>query len=340
MKSLLLLFSSTLLLAAEFPLLQYPDQGQKIAVQNSILSKVNGKTISMMDVKKKMDLAFHQSYPQLSHSNQARLQFYEVSWRPILMDMINHELILSDATDKEIQLTDGEIREAFEERFGPSSLETLDKIGLTYEEGIEMIKNELIVQRMTWWFVHSKAMNSVTPQEIRQAYRLYLEEHPPYADWNYRVISIRTEGSHSSISEQIFEELSQSGKSPEQMEARLKELEAPGISISISNPFQAKTEELSEAHKASLAPLSAGTYSHPSFQISRGDKKSVYRIFYLIDKVDHPAPSFETLSQQLKNDLTQKAVAKESTHYLHKLQKRYSSEAIALPEDLHPFSLQ
>ena len=76
----------------------------KIAVQNSILTKVNGKTISMMDVKKKMDMAFHQNYPHLTHSNPARVQFYEVAWKKTLMDMIDNELILSDATDKEINL--------------------------------------------------------------------------------------------------------------------------------------------------------------------------------------------------------------------------------------------
>src|SRR3990167_11079476 len=92
----------------------------KIAVQNSILTKVNGKTISMMDVKKKMDMAFHQNYPHLTHSNPARVQFYEVAWKKTLMDMIDNELILSDATDKEIKLTDGEVREALEERFAPN----------------------------------------------------------------------------------------------------------------------------------------------------------------------------------------------------------------------------
>jgi hypothetical protein len=66
-----------------------------------------------------------------------------------------------------------------------------------------------------------------------------------------------------------------------------------------------------------------------------------YRIFYLASKTEHPAPSFEDLSQQLRNDLVQKAVVDESKTYLQKLRKNYGFDAEnSLPQDLHPFSLQ
>lgn len=314
-------------------------QEQKIAVQNAILAKVNGKTISMIDVKKKMDMVFHQSYPHLEDSNQARLQFYEASWRHVLMDMIDNELIISDATDKEVKLTDGEVREVMEERFGPNVMQTLDKIGLTYEETWKMLRNELMVQRMTWWFVHSKAMSSVTPQDIRQAYRLYLEQNPAYSEWKYRVVSIRVNEPNDALAEKVQETLSESGKEPD--EAMLKGFEAPGIAIAVSNAFTAKTQDLSDIHKASLETLIPGAYSKPSFQTSRSDKKIVYRIFYLAGKTDHAAPSFENLSQNLKNELIQKAVVQESEGYLGKLRKHYGFDTDkTIPEDLHPFSLQ
>lgn len=333
---LLALFSS---LAAQTEPVDFSDQ--KIAVQNSILAKVNGKTISMMDVKKKMDLAFHQLYPHYAGNPQARLQYYEASWRHSLMDMIDHELIISDAIDKEIKLTDGEVREAMEERFAPNVMQTLDQIGLTYDETWKMIRNELIVQRMTWWFIQSKAMSSVTPQDIRQAYRLYLEENPPYSEWKYRVVSIRVDKADDALSDQIHQLLSESGQSPEAVSDELKAFEAPGISIAVSNEFTANDKELSELHKASLSPLNPGDYSKPSFQTSRIDKKTVYRIFYLVDKSDHPAPLFEDLSVQLRNDLIQKAATEESKTYVTKLRKFYGFDSTAgLPEDLHPFSLQ
>ncbi len=313
----------------------------KIAIQNAILFKVNGKSISMIDVKKQMDLVFHQSYPQLIHSNQARCQFYEVNWRSVLMDMIDNELIISDAIDKEIKITDGEVREIMEERFGPNVMQTLDKIGLTYDETWKMIKNELIVQRMSWWFIQSKAISNVTPQDIRQAYHLYLKENPLYSEWRYRVVSIRVNEPDDPLAEQVHLFLSESGKTPDLLEEDLKKFQTPDISIAVSKEFIAKTQELSDIHKASLLSLETGRYSPPSFQISRTDQKTVYRIFYLVAKNDISPSSFEGLSQQLRNQLIQKAVAQESQKYLGKLRKYYGFDAnITIPDDFRPFSLQ
>lgn len=313
----------------------------KIAVQNSILAQVNGKTISMIDVKKKMDMVFHQNYPHLADSARDRFQFYQVSWRFVLMEMIDNELILSDAADKEIKVTDGEVREAMEERFGPNIMQTLDKIGLTYDETWKLIKDEITAQRMRWWFIQSKAVTSVTPQDIRQAYRLYLKEHPAYSECSYKVISIKAEEPNESLAEKAYQILSKSNQPPNEAKELLKEIEAAGVAITVSNEFNAKTQDLSEAHKAALETLSPNTYSRPVIQISKTDKKAVYKIFYLAAKNEHLAPTFEAMAPQLRGELTQKAVEQESAEYLGKLRKHYGFEADkTIPEDLHPFSLQ
>jgi hypothetical protein len=334
-KQLLLLLLAATLFGFDF------SSTPKIAIQNTILARVNGNTISMMDVKKKMDVAFLQSYPQLIDNDQARLQFYEASWRHILMDMIDNELIIADAQDKEMKLSDGEIREALEERFGPNVTLTLDKLDLTHDEAWKMIKNELIVQRMSWWFIHSKAVSSVTPQDIRGAYRLYLEKNPAYSNWTYRVVSIRLGEQNEELVQKVHTLLVEKNTSPETLEAALKKLEVPGSTIAVSNEFIATTQELSDLHRTSLETLGAGEYSKPSYQLSKADKKVVYRIFYLVTKNDVPAPKFEDLSLTLRNQLIQTAVGKTSQTYLGKLRKHYGFEAAdAIPEDLHPFSLQ
>ncbi|MBX7067240.1 MAG: SurA N-terminal domain-containing protein [Parachlamydiales bacterium] len=336
MKKTLLFLAAAIGLCAN-PFLEYTSN-QKIGVQNAILTKVNGKTISMMDVKKKMDLIFHQNYPQYIESSQARFQFYETSWRQVLRDMIDNELIISDALDKEIKLTDGDVREVMEERFGPNVMQTLDKIGLTYDETWKMVKNELIVQRMTWWFVQSKAVNSVTPQDIRQAYRLYLEENPPYTEWKYHVISIRMDQADDMAAKQIYDALCASENMP--TKETLKSFESEGISVTLSSEFIAKSQDLSETHKAALADLAFGEYSKPAMQTTK-DKKALYRVFYLVEKTDFPAPSFEVLSAQLKNGLIQEAIVHESDAYLKKLRKFYGFDGNqAIPDDLQPFSLQ
>jgi hypothetical protein len=330
-------------LTAAVPMMDVTDN-HKIGVQNSILAKVNGTTISMMDVKKKMDLLFHQNYPHLLNSSQARFQFYETSWRHVMMEMIDQELILADAADKEIKLADAEVREEIENRFGPNVMTTLDKIGISYEETWKLIKNELIVRRMTWWFIHSKAMSKVTPQEIRQSYRLYLKEHPAYSEWTYRVLTIRGDAP-APASEELYNQIRPLGQSPESIEALLREFEAAhsGISISLSTEYQAKDIELSESHKSALASLEPGQYSQPISQVSR-DKKEVCRLFYLGAKSDHPAPSFEEISPVLKNEILQKTSGEVSQNYIEKLRKHYRFDSShlkeMLPEDLTPFAIQ
>lgn len=326
-------------IAAQMPPVTFPD-GQKIAVQNSILAKVNDATISMIDVKKQMDLVFHQHYSHLSDSSQARYQFYETSWRRVLMELVDNELILSDAADKEISLTDGEIREEMENRFGPSVLSTLEKIGLTYDEAWKLLKNELLVRRMSWWFVHSKAVQSVTPQEIRNAYRNYLKEHPPYLELQYQTITIRGSSPEAEAAK-VYEIVKNTNSCPEVIAQKIQEVCS---TANISPVYTASDLEISEAHKATLISLEEKTYSAPVLQKSRTDRQTVARIFYLVEKIDHPAPAFQDLSGQLRDELIQKAVATHSKNYVSKLRKHYGFDDAYLkdsfPEDMHPFSIQ
>jgi SurA-like N-terminal domain len=335
-----LFFLAALPLLAQMPPPNFQDSGKKIAVQNSILAKVNGTTISMLDVKKKMDMVFYQHYANLSHSNTARYQFYEKSWRPVLMEMIDHELILADAQEKEIKLNDSEIRETMENRFGPNVLSTLDHIGLTYDEAWKMLKNELIVQRMNWWFVQAKAIQSVTPQSIRDAYQSYLKNNPSYQELKYRIVSIRGDDL-ASKSEKALQVLTEKGGNPELLVDALLEIDP---SIQVSAEYTASDLEISESHRSALSSMTPGSYSAPLIQKSRSDNKSIARIFYLAAKADHSAPAFQELSSDLREGLVNKAIAEHSKTYVAKLRKHFGFDTEFIkekfPEDLHPFSLQ
>jgi len=317
----------------------------KVSINNTLLAKVNGSTISVIDVMKKMDMILHQNYPQYADSSQARFQFYSMSWRPTFMEMIDTELILADAQDKEIKLSDGDVREEMENRFGPNVTQTLDKIGLTYEDAWKLVKNELTVHRMMWYFVHSKAMQSVSPQSIREAYQQYLSKNPAFNEWVYRIVSIRPENNDATCIEELHHLFLDHGQSPESAPF-LKDWEIthPSVKVQISNEFTAKDDEISQSHQTVLATLTPGNFSEPTRQASRSDNKNIYRIFYLVKKTDHPAPAFDTVASQLKNELLQKAVAKESESYLQKLRKHYGFDPTRLKEtvsdDLQPFHLE
>jgi hypothetical protein len=316
-----------------------PDN-KKIGVQNGILAKVNDTAFSVIDVKKKLDLLFYQNYSHLSHSNEARFQFYESGWRPALMQMIDNELILADAATREVKLSDGEVREEMENRFGPNVLATLEQIHISYDEAWKMVKNDLIVQRMNWWFIQSKAIQNVTPQDIRQSYQTYLEKNPSYEEFKYQVISIRSENP-TPMAEKIYAFLATKQESPESLMEEIKKLDP---SVQISSEYTVKDKELSESYKTTLSSLSPKSYAPPTFQVSRADKQTVARIFYLNEKKEYLAPSFSELSHKLKNDLIQQSISKESVVYLEKLRKQYGFDIEHLkesfPADMHPFSIQ
>lgn len=314
----------------------------KIGVQNAILAKVNGTTISMIDVKKKMDMLFHQNYPHLAQSSAAKFQFYQANWRHAMMDLIDGELILADAADKEVKLTDGEVREEIERRFGPNVPSTLDKIGLTQEEAWRLVKNEMIIQRMNWWFVHAKALAKVTPQDIRQAYKAHLNQHPAYTECKYRIITLKgTEP--GKVGAELASILD--GTAPENLLPSITEWEKrfPGTSIAISDEYTAADKDLAESYRSILLKLEPGKYSEPRTQTGR-DKKEVCRIFYLNEKTDHPAPTFEEMAPLLKNQLLHQVSSEISKNYIGKLRSHYRFDDSHLqemfPEDLQPFTIE
>ena len=324
------------------PPMSYTD-AQKIGVQNSILAKVNGTTISMMDVKKKLDVLFYQNFPQYADSNQARFQFYETSWRKLLSELIDNELILADAADREIKLSDAEVREELENRFGPNVMTTIDQIGLTYDEAWKMIRKDMIVQRMNWWFIHAKAMTKVTPQDIRQEYRLYAKEHPAYTEWKYQVLTIR--GDDGTVSKKIYDEAIANSISIEEMPGRLKQFEHdyPNCTFSLSTEYNLKDAELSNAHRSALTAVAANSYGQPLSQESR-DKQSLYRIFYLNEKIEHGIPTFDEMVPQIRTELLQKHANDIAQTYLGKLRKHYRFDPAHLeetvPADFKPFAIQ
>jgi len=316
-----------------------------IEVQNILLSSVNGKTISVVDVMKKMNSLMYQTYPDYYESMPARYQYYMANWKHILDEMINTELILSDFTAKDQKISDGEIREEMEQRYGPNILLTLEGINLTYEEAWEMMKREMIVQKMIGYFVHTKAFQAVTPQQIRQAYHIYCEKNPPIEEWHYQVISIRGDKNEKTkeTAEKAYDLLQSTKLMSKSLEDNLKELEnkEDNISIQISKEYQMKNKDISSLHKNVLSTLQKQTYSKPQEQKSRTDGNIVHRIFYLKNHTTTETPSFKEMANNLKNELLQKEVFEYSKKYVSKLRKNYGiQEKLDLEEDFQPFKLK
>jgi hypothetical protein len=335
------------------------EEPQTLIVHNRILAKVNDKTISVIDVMKKMDVFLNRVYPHLVHSKAARHQFYSTNWRDVLQQMIDDELMLIDSEGKDLKVTDGDVRETLQERFGPNVMGNLDTLGISYEEARKMIYTELVVQKMVWFRVNSKAIISVNPQDVKTFYREYCVQHPPVEQWKYQVLSIRAKDKQAAekIAARAHEYLIRDKLDLQTVSSRFNEKlpedivvamnisndNQSNVSISVSEEYEVTDKEISQAHRQALFSLKPDTYSRPVSQLSRVDNTMVYRIFHLKDHSRTAVPPFEELEEKLENELIQKAVTRENGIYISRLRERlgYNEKHMKepIPDDFQPFAL-
>lgn len=317
---------------------------EELIVYNRILAKVNSKTVSVVDVMKRMDLYLQRNYPHLANSKIARFQFYSTQWKEFLNQIIEQELMIADAEKLEIKVSEAEVREEILNRFGPNIMPVLDKLGLTYEETRAMIHDEMIVQRMTWFRINSKALNSVNPADVKEAYKQYCEKNPELEEWQYQVLSIRSPQKEASaaLAKRAFD-LLQSQLPITAISEKLK-TETEEVTISLSNDLQADEKSISDSHKAALKSLTENSFSEPIAQVSRTDNSVVYRIFHLKKHSRRELPPFEKMADQIKEELLQQAANKQSSQYMAKLRAKlgYDEKQMleTLPVDFQPFAIQ
>lgn len=321
----------------------------KIFVNNRILARVNGKPISTFDLVKKMDLTFYRQYPQYAHSNDARYQYYQMSWRLVLEEMIDKELVLADAQESKIEVSSGDVRQEMETALGPNIIDNLDKAGLSFDEASKMMQDELIMRRMLGGRVHAKALRTATPLKVRNAYETFIADpvNARLTQWQYRIITIkertleRTENAAKAAYQLLMD-----GVSIDQLADKLKEQRILGRKgkLTVSNVVKNNDQELSKAYKDALSPLDAGMYSQPFVHKSRESNVPLYRILFVEEKIPGGNPSFKELEATLKDQLIDQALDQETDLYLQKLREHYHIRQADLdaflPADYQPFILK
>lgn len=326
----------------------------ELIVNNRILAKVQDKTISVLDVMKKMDVFIARYYPQYAKSNAARHQFFSTNWRDTLRQMIDNELMMADAESREIKVSDGEVREEVQQRFGPNVMGTLSDLHLTYEEARRMVHQDMIAQRMNWFRVTSKALQKVNSQDVKDAYKKYCEANPPKEEWQYQVLSIRAASKEEAekAASKAFELLGHEGVTlqaaanelspdPTVQLASDTENSQPSVSLTVSSDYKAEDKALTEAHRAVLSKLNVGAFSSPVEQVSR-DGSVVFRIFYLKDHQISAPPKFEEIAANLKDALLEQVSMEENAQYTAKLRQRfgYDDKSLDIPADFEPFQIR
>ncbi len=319
------------------------DVPQELVVNNRILAFVEGKSITVWDVMKSMDFFIHQQNPQAFASSPARFQFYTMYWKQFLWELIDRELMLSDAKRMKVTVSDADVREEILHRFGPNTMHVCDTMDMPYKEVKQAIHDEMIVQRMLWIRVHSKALASIGPQAMANAYETYCKEHPANLKWIYQVLSIRSpeEMASEALAQRMFALLHQEKTNPQELVRQIQE-EHSNARVQLSAEYQVEDRELSQMHKEVLQTLHAGEYSRPILQKSRGKDEKVHRIFFLKERIQTSLPSFEEMAEKVYVNLLQERYAKEKAQYIARLRERHSfdQKQLLFPENFQPFSLR
>lgn len=349
----LLLAATSLPLSASLPLnsnsshITKSKPPSRIVVENRVLAEVNDEPISVMDVVKKMDSYFYRDYPHLTNSDVARYQFYKEQWKSVFNDMVNNQLVCQDAQSKKIEVSRGDIRQELDRLYGPDIITNLDKIGLTFDEAWEMVETDIYVRRMMGSILYFKGAYNTPPEALMAAYKEYAAKYPKPDYWTYRMISFK--GDQAEKQAQQAQDLIRSfeSKSPSfstlkmVFKERLEDYSAD--SISFSDEFHLKSEQVSDTHKAILESLAPNSFSSPQKELSRSTKKPLYRIFYLADFQEGGKVQFREVEDLLKETLIQSKVGQELETYISDLRLRNGLNndfESSSTQKLDPFKLQ
>lgn len=318
---------------------------QHILVNNRILAIVNGKPISVIDIMKKLDVLFYKQYPQYTSNNAARYQFYKVNWKKILQDLIDKELILADAQEAKVKVTSGEIRKEMESTFGPNIIMNLDKTGISFDDASKMMEDDILLRRMVGFRAQLKALKKITPQVVKNAYEEFAKNNVLPEKWQYQVIAIRDEDPLKGKKEahHIHQYLLNYEGPIEELPKSIEPLNLTA-KISVSELFSHEEKDLSPAYKEVLTTLSPNRFSSPIAQASKKDKSTVFRIFYLKEKIAGGAPSFDEVGKKIRYELLEDAIEKETLAYFEHLRKHYHVHENGFNElvatGFEPFSLK
>lgn len=318
-----------------------------ILLNNRILVKINGKSISTYDIMKKMDVSFYREFPQYISVVEARYEYYLQNWMMVFQELITKELILADAQEHKVVVSNGDTRQEMEVAFGPDIIGNLDKIGISFEEAFKIIQGDLTLQRMINGRVNGKALQLITPSKVQDAYQEFIQNQANYRPtlWRYQVITLKSSNSKKNAeAAQTAYQLLLNGMPLEQLPEAIKKTNLLGAkgTVNLSETLETSEPNLSKTYQEILAPLETGMYSQPVACKTRS-KKKVFRIFYVEKKTPGSFPSFSEMELKLRERLLNDAAEAETKSYIQRLEKRHRlrSEDLEknIPSDYQPFKL-
>lgn len=325
-----------------------PLSADKIVVNNRVLAICNGKPLSVIDVMKKMDIIYYQRGQSSLQSIVSRFEFYKGTWKDMLFDMIDRELVLLDAEEKKLEVSSGDVREELEEIFGPDVMINLDNAGVTYDEAWKIIKTDITIRRMLHYQVRGRIYQQITAEQVRNYYDAFVESRKNEKECTWRAVSIKAVDKEMAVKlAGIAHELLVQEKVPlDKLSDAMQQHEAwqNNVSVSVTPSFTQKREELTDALQALFSSLQENSYSQPLVQVSRQDQAPVVRIYYLQEYKAEVLPTLQEIGSDLRESMANEMIEAKTEEYFQTLRQRYhvSKEHIdqELPSQFQPFEMR
>ena len=154
----------------------------------------------------------------------------------------------------------------------------------------------------------------MTPEVIRIAYEEYAKANLRPTIWVYRVISIRDKDQSKAekAAEQAYQYLTTEQIPITLISDKMGALEL-STKLNLTEELRHTDKEVSDSYKEPLSKLQPGLYSRPLAIQSRKDNSTVYRIFFLKEKIPGGMIPYSEISPQIKENLLNNAAMKKQT---------------------------
>jgi hypothetical protein len=304
-----------------------------IVADNKVLTTVRDQVITVVDVMKKMDMVFYQQFPQYRSSSEARFEFYKTNWTRVLEDLIDRQLILMWAEEKGIQVTNGEIREELEEMVGPDVMMNLYEAGLSIRDVQEMVKADILLRRILYFFVQKQITDSITPELVKAAYQDRLKNKERCEELVWRMVTIKKKQGDCprEVAEKVWKELKAQHLAKEQVQL------PEGVEVLVSSQFRTEKKEVSPQVQEVLEMLAIGECSSPSAWTGRSDKNQSWRFYILDAKKQKDLPSFAEMEGEIRNEIAGPEIATKTKSFFADLRKQYHVKTLLSAEQLSAF---
>lgn len=327
-----------------------------IQVEPQVLARVGDKALTSMDVKRRMDFIFQHQYPQYAKNTMARFEFYKNSWQGVLQDMIQTEMILAHVALQEEKIkqkliSDGDVHRELHERFGPDVIASLSNIGMTYEEGCEMLRREMQVGNMLYLSVQDKVKKRVRPEEIRERYERITSQMRNKKRWRYQVITIDSDSPQdrknvTKLTQQILKRegltalasLNDKAQTAASIQLVSADEKPPAFKISVSSTIETGEDDITSERAAALTPLSKGEWSQPITHMQRKSKREVDQILVLHSMLEAKPPAFAKEQERIRMELSNEIYQEEMGKFVHMLEERFPVEILYTNSD-EPYKL-